>query len=385
MQLAKRLENISESETIKLNTLAKELEGQGKIIINLTAGELDFATPQNLQKAVAKKLSENKYTNTLGLPLLRQLIAKKIAAETGWKISPQNIAATAGAKTGLYALFQTLINPGDEVIIPVPSWVSYEHQIKLAGGKPIFVPLTKNFDLDTAAIKKRLSKKTKAIIINSPHNPTGKVFSRPALLALDKLIKKTSLFVISDEIYNTLTYRPKKTAVKSLAEVISKKSNLILINGFSKSEAITGWRIGYVIAAPEIISGMNKFLSHAGGNPAVPSQWAAITSLKQNRPNLQTLNILAKRRNLVTQMLNTIPKISFYEPDGAFYFFINIRLICTNTQKFCQQLLANRQVALVPGEAFHAPGFIRLSFAASEKNLTLGIKRFKDFSANFKE
>jgi aspartate aminotransferase len=383
MQLAKRIESLSESGTIKQSSLVKALQAQGKNIINLTAGELDFGTPLYLQKAVAKKLPENKYTNTLGLPLLRQLIAKKIKKETGWQISSQNIAATAGAKTGLFALFQTIINPGDEVIIPIPAWVSYEHQIKLAGGKPIFVPLSKNYDLDIKAIKGKITKKTKAIIINSPHNPTGKIFSRPALLALNKLIKNTGIFVISDEIYNTLTYLPKKSVVKSLAEVISNKSKLIIINGFSKSEAITGWRIGYAVAAEKIISGMNKFLSHAGGNPAVPSQWAAITALKQNKSKTQTLNILAKRRILASRLLKTIPGISFYEPGGAFYFFIDVRPICRDTQKFCRLLLAKQQAALIPGEAFQAPGFIRLSFAASEKDIALGINCLKNFIANF--
>lgn len=373
--LSKKLKTLSESATIRLNAEAKALRDKGVHVINLTVGELDFDTPLHIQKGVAKNLQMNKYTPTLGLLELRKKIAQDASDRYRWPVSPENVAVTAGAKQALYNIFQIICNREDEVIIPTPSWVSYEHQVTLAGAKVVFVPLTDHFDLDVRAITKALTSKTKAIILNSPHNPTGAIFSKQALSALAKVLRSRDVFVIADDIYNTLVYT---TTYRPISDFFKDKSKLIVINGFSKSHALTGWRIGYLIAPKVIIEANNKFQSHASGNTSVPSQLGALESYKKNITP-QYLRILSRRKALVEKLLRKIPGISFVSPLGAFYFFININKIEKNAIAFCEKLLKERHVAVVPGEAFHLPGYVRLSFACDEKSLSVALKKLHEF------
>ena len=352
------------------------MQAEGREVFNLTAGELDFSTPDYIQKSVASQLDQNKYTAAAGLEGLRQAIAQYENKRLGLRtIEAANIVVTAGAKTGLYGLLQVLLNPGDEVILPIPAWVSYVHMITLAGGQAIPVPLTPKADLDAETIKKALTPKTKLIIINSPHNPTGAVFSKKALTNLARTIKGKPVMVISDEIYATLTYGKQFV---SIAELGLPLKQTLIINGFSKSQALTGWRIGYTVAPAEIASALTSFLSHASGNAPLPGQLAALAALqKGNQP--QSLGVLKKRERLVETQLKKTKAIRFSPPGGAFYFWLDIRSLTKNSTNWCEQLLHKTGVAMVPGDAFFAPGFVRLSFTADEKILAEALKRLRQF------
>lgn len=373
--LSRRVANLEESATLALNARAKELAAKGKMIFNLTAGELDGPTPGFIKSSLARQLDQNKYTPTSGRSGLRQAIADYETAREGRKIMPANVVVTSGAKSGLYGLLQTLLDRGDEVILPVPAWVSYAHMIELAGGKVIKAQLKANNDIDPATIVAKISPKTKAVIINSPNNPTGAVFSDKALRDLAKRLKNKPLLVISDEIYSTLSYDRK---FRSLSKLGFLYDQLIIINGFSKSQALTGWRIGYAVLPERYATPLNNFLSHAMGNAPLPAQIAAETALKRgNKPTMY--KILEQRRRLVTRELNKIPQIKFTQPGGAFYFWLDIGQLSKNSIKWCERLLEETGVALVPGEAFFAPGFARLSFATDDEILKQALKKLADF------
>jgi aspartate aminotransferase len=373
--LSRRVANLEESATLALNARVTQLKAEGRTVYNFTAGELDGPTPLFIQKKIARELENNKYTPTAGRLSLREAIAAYETKRLGKKVAGGNVVVTSGAKSGLYGLFQILLDKGDEVILPTPAWVSYAHMIELAGGKVIQAPLKTNNDLDVQNIVKAITPKTKAIVINSPNNPTGSVFSDSALRQLAAKVKNRPIFVVTDEIYSTLSYDRK---YKPLTKLGLPLENQIIINGFSKSQALTGWRIGYVVAPPEIVSVLNSFLSHAMGNASLPAQLAAEAALaKGNQPTMY--KILERRRKLVTNELNKIPQINFTEPGGAFYFWLDIRNLSKNSLSWCEELLNQTGVALVPGEAFFDPGFVRLSFAADDKLLKAGLKKLAEF------
>ena len=375
MKLNKKLTLLNESATIALNSEVQAMQKKGIPVLNLTAGELDFETPKEIQNYVIANIHRNKYTPTLGLPELRERIAKDVLKHYSWNVTSAHTAVTTGAKQALYTLFQVILNKDDEVLIPTPTWVSYEYQVLLASGKPVFVPLTKEFDLDVSAIKKAITQKTKAIVINSPHNPTGAVFSQKSLKALVTLLEGKEIFIIADDIYNTLLYT---NEYKPITEYIKDKSHLVLISGFSKSHALTGWRIGYMVADIAIIRGVNQIQGHASGNTSIMSQLAALGSFNFKITGV-FLKTLKKRKLIGEKILKKIKSISFHSPLGAFYFFIDIRKVEKNSARFCERLLKETSVAIVPGEAFHAPGFIRVSFACDEKVLIEALKRIGRF------
>lgn len=376
--LADRMSLLSESATLALNARAKQLAAEGRPIYNLTAGELAAPTPEYIQAAVAKTLNQNKYTPVAGLPELRQQIAlnTRLFYGLGW-IDEGNVVVTAGAKPALYAAFMALVNPGDEVIVPTPAWVSYNQLIELAGGKVVHVPLTAEFDLDTEALVAAITPKTKAIIINSPNNPTGSVYSKSALDKLSRDLAESSITVISDDIYAKLIFTDDFTLVPTCGF-----KNIVIINGFSKSQALTGWRIGYLIASDhDIAHAATSLLSHVMGNAAVPSQHAALAALALgDHPPRCTMQTLNQQRQIVIGKLSG-SSISFVEPAGAFYAFLNLSKVTKNSAKWCEELLAETGVALVPGEAFDAPGFARLSFVTDEKTLVKGLELICKFAA----
>lgn len=375
------LAGLQESVTLALNAAAKELQRKGVDVVNLTAGELEETTPLFVQKAVESKLQENRYTPSLGFEQLRIGIARSIAKEYAWEIRASQVAVTAGAKQALFEAFQVILRPGDEVIILTPSWVSYEHQVCLAGGVPIFCPLDTNFDLDIEAIRARISAKTRAIILNSPHNPTGALFSRERLSELGNMTRQLPIYWVVDDIYRTLVFN---AHYESPAHFISDKKYLVLVNGFSKSHALTGWRIGYAVADPEIIAAIGVFQSHTSGNPSLPSQYAALAALDLAEFTAGVVDALKEKRDLAARILNTIPDISFVLPEGAFYFFIDVGRIEKDAVVFCKTLLEEAHVALVPGNAFHAPGHVRLSFTGPKEILSEGLKRLKEFIASYR-
>jgi aspartate aminotransferase len=374
--LAGRMDAMNESATLALNARAKQLASEGKTIYNLTAGELSTDTPDYIQKAVAPTLKLNKYTAVAGMPKLRQIIAEESRAFYGldW-IQPKNIVVTAGAKPALYASLLALINPGDEVIVPVPAWVSYLHLIELVGGVVVQVPLTDSFDIDPAAVKSKLSPRTKAILVNSPHNPTGAIFSESALEGLAAVLRGSSVTVIADDIYSKLVYDDNFTLVPTIGF-----EQLIIVNGFSKSQALTGWRIGYVIASEPVAQAIMSLLSHITGNAAVPSQEAALAAMAEHdQPPTETLSMLKGQRQQVDTALKNVAGITYHLPGGAFYFFLDLRAITDNSAEWCERLLMDAGVALVPGEAFLAPGFARLTFSAEGSTLSKALTKISDF------
>ena len=377
MQLNPLVDQIEESETIKINSLAQALRKQGKPVFNLAIGELDFETPKFLQQKLKSALKLNKYTPPVGLMELRHAIAVNMAKRYRFDITAGNVACSSGAKQAIFFALKAIVQTGEEVIVPTPAWVSYKQAIVLAGGKPVFVPLNaKMWDLDAAAVLRGVTRKTKAVILNSPHNPTGKVFSGRQLSILAKNLVKRNIFIISDDIYNGLIFNG---PYHHVSEFLPQKDRLIMINGFSKSYALTGWRMGFAVAHERVIENMNKIQSHASGNPAVLSQHAALLCLKNKTQPRIFARELAKRRRVAQELLKDIPGLAFVPPEGAFYIFLDIRRFERDSKKFCERLLQRYGVLLASGEAFEAPGFVRLSFAASPKVLQQGIRRLKAF------
>jgi len=302
-------------------------------------------------------------------------MALRVVKAYGLKsISEANIAVTAGAKQALAEVLQVILNRGDGVVIPIPAWVSYEQQVKLAGGRPVFVPLSANFDLDAESIKSALTAKTKAIILNSPHNPTGKIFSETSIRRVSKLLSGRRIHVVADTIYRSLSYIKNPPCLTRYFW-----ENLILVDGFSKSHALTGWRIGYVAAASNIIDALGRLQGHTSGNVSVLSQAAGLAAAVSPQVTAGFVGVLKRRRELVARQLARIPQIRFALPDGALYFFLDISKITRDSGQFCRELLKIAGVALVPGEAFYAPGFVRLSFAAPDGVLKAGLRRLEKF------
>lgn len=371
VKLADRAGLIEESVTIALNAKAKSLKTAGRKIYNFTAGELDAETPGYIQKYVAERLKYNKYTPTAGLPELRDLIAKHNRDYYGldWILS-KNVVVTSGAKPAIYAALLSLINPGDEVIVPTPAWVSYIDLIKLAGGVPVTVSLDEDFDLSVESINAVLSDKTKLIIITSPHNPTGTIFSSQKLSKLAELLKDKNIFVLSDDIYNKLVFDDSYTATPKTGF-----NMIVIINGFSKSQALTGWRIGYMIAPQTIADAATAFLSHINGNAPLMAQFAGIAALLQDdKPPEENTEHLKTNLKIAKTELSKISKLKINNPKGAFYIYLDLRLVTQDSLKWCEELLAEYGVALVPGEAFLTPGFARLTYSGNTETLKKGIK-----------
>lgn len=381
--LSKRIHNISPSQTLAVNTRAKELAAEGNKIYNFSVGEPDIQPPDILLEEITNAYNDKytKYTNQIGDPDARTKIATYINKLNQTNYTKENIALTSGGKQALFHVFQSIINQGDEVMVIKPFWVSYEEQIKLAGGVPVFVNSQKNFDLDINEIKNNISEKTKAIVINSPSNPTSQIISQEKIDALTKLLAQPEhqhILIISDDVYQTLSYSGNVPHI--LGQDKSLFERTIIIQSFSKSLSMTGLRLGVVAASKKIIDGISLLQGHASGNPTSIIQIAAANILdKVDVYQKQYLELFKKRKELASKLLSEIPHISFIEPAGAFYFFIDISKISSNSMKFTQDLLEKKHVALVPGVAFGAEGFVRLSFAASEKNLTEGITLLHEF------
>lgn len=378
VNLSQRMSGVKESATMAVDARAKQLAADGRTIYNLTAGELASDTPDYIQAAVAKKLHLNKYTPPAGLPELRQAIAAsaKEFYSLDW-IKPANVVVTASTKPAMYASLLALVNHGDEVILPTPSWPTHNHLIELAGGVVIEVPMTDDFDLDVGAIAARITPKTKAIVLNSPHNPTGAVFSDAALKRLAATLKGSNITMVADDIYVKLVYRDDFVPVPAYSF-----EHLVIINGFSKSQALTGWRIGYLIADEAIAKAAASLLSHITGNAPVPSQHAALAALERgDRPPEATIKALKRQRRLADSTLKQVPGLKYQLPAGAFYFYLDLRGITKDSAQWCEDLLNATGVVLVPGEAFGTPGFARLTFTAPEPILKKALQELQKFIA----
>lgn len=379
-----KITKIEPSKTLEIDMEAKRLKASGLKVYNFSAGEPDLLPPKFIKQSLGSAFDngKTKYGATTGEISLKNEICQKLKKDNKLSYKPENIAVTNGCKQALYNIFQCILNKGDEVIVYSPYWVSYRAQIELAGGRIKIVKTDKNFEPDLEKTKKAINNKTRAVIINSPNNPTGVVYSKKRLHELARLFEDKNIYVITDDVYEKLVFGEK---FYTIAQFMKKKEKAIVVNGISKSYALTGLRVGYVAAFKEIISLVNKLQSHQTGNVCSLAQAAAEDVLKNGDEFVGKMaKVFEKRRDLVEKILIENNKISFNKPRGAFYFFINISKIDKDSSRFCKKLLEEKKVAMVPGVAFGMEGYVRISFASSEKDLREGLGKFNEFCRNYK-
>lgn len=395
--LADRVNRIEQSPTLKISAKAKAMKAAGIDVIDLSVGEPDFPTPDNIKEAAEKALHENftHYTQNDGIPELKNAIILKMKRDSGVSYEPNEILVSCGAKHSLSNLFVALLNKEDEVIIPAPYWVSYPQQVLLAKGKPVIVTTREEdgFRLTPKAFKDSLTFKTKAIIINNPSNPTGSAYPRSELEEIAKIAVAEGILIIADEIYEKIIYDDYRfTSIASLGDEVKK--NTVIINGVSKAYSMTGWRIGFAAGPHELIAGMDKIQSHGTSNPNSIAQKASIEAFKGQQSTVdQMLAEFRKRRNFMLQKMSRIKDISCYQPQGAFYLFPNIsstfnkefkNMTIRNSFGLAYYLLKEAHVAVVPGEAFGTNNYIRLSYSTSLDVLEEGMERIIDAFSKLK-
>ena len=382
--LTKRINVLSESITIAVSTLAQELKAEGKDILSFSAGEPDFDTPQVIKDAGIKAIQEGftKYTAVDGIPELKKAVIEKLERDNGLKYDMNQVIVNNGAKHSLFNLFQATIEDGDEVIIPAPYWVTYPELVKYCGGKPVTIETddTTGFKITAAQLKAAITPKTKMLILTSPSNPTGAIYSKAELEALAEVLKGTDILVASDEMYEKLTYEGEFCSTASISEDMFKRT--ITINGLSKSVAMTGWRFGYMASADaELIKATKKLQSQSTSNICSITQKAAIPGLdgSADADIAMMREEFKKRRDEAVRLFNEIDGLSVLRPDGAFYLFVNIKEVSSDSLEFAKELLESKGVAVVPGVGFGSEGYFRFSFASSIENIRAGIERIAEF------
>jgi len=382
---------IKPSPTLAVNAKAKAMKAAGADILNFSVGEPDFDTPAHVCAAGKKAIDEGftRYTAVPGIPELREAIAARYAADRGWQYEADQVQVCCGGKHGLYNMAQALFGPGDEVLIPTPYWVSYPPIVLLAGATPVFVPLdeNENFDLTAENLSRCVTDRTRGIILNSPSNPTGAIFSARALAKVAQMALERGWVVISDDIYDTIVYED--VQLPHILNIEPKiKDQTIILNGVSKSFAMTGWRIGYSLGPRHVIAAMNKIQSQSTSNPASISQKAALAAVvgPQDFPGMMKQSFLPRRAFIVSQ-LTAIEGISCVNPSGAFYVFPNFSAyygkkfkgkVITGSVDMSEYLLEESFLATVPGAAFGADEFVRFSFATSMDAIEEGMKRLRE-------
>lgn len=381
--ISKRASQINPSLTLAISAKAKEMKANGIDVISFGAGEPDFDTPENVKEVAIKAIRNGftKYTTTSGIPELKDAICKKFERDNHLSYKRENILVSTGAKQCLFNLMQVLLNPGDRVVLPVPYWVSYEEMVKLAGGECDLVP-TKDFRLDPTDFRNAITDRTKLLILNSPSNPTGYVYSKEELQHIADICVEKNILVISDEIYEPLIYEKKHISIAELGEKI--KELTVVVNGVSKAYSMTGWRIGYCAGDKAIIRAAALLQDHMTSNPNSIAQKAAVEALSGPQEIVRTMrDAYKKRRDYIVARLSKIKGVSVSVPDGAFYVFVNVSGLFNktlrNSSEFCTQLLEKKYVAAVPGSAFGDDSFIRLSYATSDKNIENGLDRLEGF------
>ncbi|SDJ67939.1 pyridoxal phosphate-dependent aminotransferase [Sediminibacillus albus] len=391
MELANRVKTLTPSSTLAITAKAKELKKEGHDVIGLGAGEPDFNTPAHILEAAAKAMKEGhtKYTPAGGMMELKQAITDKLLSDQQLAYQADEVIVTNGAKHSLYTLFQVILNPGDEVIVPAPYWVSYPEQIKLAQGKPVIIEAKEenDFKITPEQVKQAATDRTKAIIINSPSNPTGVMYSKEELRQLGDVCLQNNLLIVSDEIYEKLIYTEEPHV--SIAELSKDlKNQTIIINGVSKSHSMTGWRIGYAVGNKEIIKAMTGLASHSTSNPNSIAQYAALAAYQGDQEKVEEMReAFQERLEKLYGWLTDIPGIACVKPKGAFYLFPNVSKAVQSSgfqtvDDWVNALLEEEKVALVPGSGFGAPNNVRLSYAISLDQLEEAAKRIKRFVIN---
>ena len=388
MKIANRMENLSPSVTMAITALARELKAQGKDILSFSAGEPDFDTPEIIKQAAIKAINDGqtKYTAVEGIIATKQAIINKLKKDHNLDYKLDNILISNGAKHSLFNLFQVLVEEGDEVIIPAPYWVTYPEQVKFSDGVPVFIDTddSTEFKITPEQLKAVITPKTKILLLNTPSNPTGSVYTREELTALGKVLEGTDIIVLSDEMYEKIIYNGKKfTAAAEVSEDMFKRT--VTINGLSKAVAMTGWRFGY-LASPDVklVKALTKLQGQVTSNINTMTQYAAIPALNGDADaDIEMMRAaFEERKNIVVKSFNEIKGLSTIDPDGAFYAFVNIKDVTNDSMKFCADLLEQKGVALVPGLAFGTEGYVRFSFATDLATIQEGIKRIKEFVEN---
>jgi aspartate aminotransferase len=388
IQLSNRVSRVTPSSTLAITAKAKELKQSGLDVIGLGAGEPDFNTPENIIEAAYRSMKEGhtKYTATGGLPELKEAIIGKLKRDQGLDYKASEIIVANGAKHALYTLFQVILDEGDEVIIPTPYWVSYPEQVKLAGGVPVYIDgeESRNFKITAGQLEEAVTNKTKAVIINSPSNPTGMMYTKDELEKIGEVCLRHNILVISDEIYEKLVYGGNKHV--SIAEISPElKKMTVIINGVSKSHSMTGWRIGYAAGDANIIKAMADVASHSTSNPAAASQYGAIEAYNGTQEPVEKMRqAFEERMNIIYKKLIEIPGVTCLKPQGAFYLYPNVKEAarltgCEDVDRFVAALLEEALVAVVPGSGFGSPDYIRLSYAASLELLEEAVRRIHSF------
>jgi aspartate aminotransferase len=383
MKLASRVSQVTPSLTLVIDAKAKQMRADGVDICSFSAGEPDFDTPDHIKAAAAHALEAGKtrYGSVYGEPALRSAIARKLQHNNGLAFESENIIVTNGGKQSLYNLMMALLDPGDEVIIPCPYWVSYPEMVRLADGQPVFIPTTaeNNYKITAAQLKQAITPRTRLFILNSPSNPTGMVYSRAELLELADVLVDANVWVVSDEIYEKILYdETQHYSIGSLGDQIAQLS--IISNGFAKAYAMTGWRVGYLAGPVELIRATAKVQGHSTSNVCTFAQYGAIAALEGDQTCVEQMRLaFAERRQRVLEWVQGIPGLSCVAPQGAFYVLINIAKTNRTSLPFCETLLEKEQVAVVPGIAFGADDHIRLSYATDMATIEKGMARLARF------
>ena len=397
MRLSSKVGKIEPSITLAITAKAKELKNQEVDVVSFAAGEPDYNTPKNIIEAAKRAMDEGntKYTATSGIYQLKDAIIDKFKNDNQLSYERKQIIVSTGAKQSLANVFMAILNPNDEVILPTPYWVSYPELIRLADGIPVFIESDEstNYKYTIEALEKSISNKTKAILLNSPNNPTGTIYSKEELIEIAEFAKKYNLLIISDEIYEKLIYdNEKHISIASLSEDAYNRT--IVINGLSKSYAMTGWRVGYSACPKEIAALINNIQSHMTSNTCSIAQYAALEALTGNQDEITAMiKEFERRRNFMVNKLEAIKGLTIIRPQGAFYVMINIKNYLDKTIKntkvnttmeFAKLLLEHENVAVIPGEAFGVENYIRVSYATSIEAIEKGIKRIEKFISEMK-
>ena len=391
-ELSVRATAVHESSTLAVDSLAKKLKADGKPVVSFGTGEPDFDTPQNIKAAAiqAIKAGQTKYTPAAGLVPLRHAIAKRLLADTGVEYEDAQIVVASGAKHSIFVALMCLLNPGDEVIVPAPYWVTYTESVAMAGGVPVVVNCEEasGFKMTPEQFEAAITPKTKLLILNNPSNPTGMFYDKEELQALADICVKHDLYIMSDEIYYGLLYDNKEfTSVAALSEDIKERT--IIVNGVSKSYAMTGWRIGYTASNKQLAKIMANYLSHSTSAPSTISQFASIEALTGDQTSIKVMHDeFEKRRDYIVERMNKIDGVSCIKPDGAFYVMMNMEKlvgrtlagrVINNGDDFAMAFLEGANVAVVPCSGFGAPMFVRWTYAASMENIKEGLDRLEKF------
>lgn len=391
MPISKRVSKIGLSPTMKVAAEAKEMQMRGENVIDLTVGEPDFTTPQNIKDAAVRAINNNftKYTNNVGIIELREAIADKFKNDNELSYSPNEIIVSAGAKQSLYNAIQALVCVDDEVIISSPYYVSYPEMVSLAHGKSVIIPTTEEsgFKITSERLRNAITEKTKLLILCNPCNPTGTAYTKEELEKLVQVIDGTRIYILCDEIYEKIIYDDFQFfSVATLNEKV--KSKTVTINGHSKAYSMTGWRLGYAAGPQEIINAMSKYQSHSTGNASSISQAAALEALTGQQESVELARKeFERRRNFLHEALTSIDGLTCYKPEGAFYLFPNVSaffhksadvLRIENSFDLSMYLLYKAKIATVPGSAFGSDGYIRISYSTSMDKLVEGAKRIKN-------